>query len=195
MWADKSGNGNDLKQPTFNRQTRIIDSVINGLPVMALKTGGAQGRMKTDSNVPISNGVTIFTVASQAVSGLSPDGQGVFLEFASDSELKRNGSSSEVLSTLNADSVGNFAITDGVFYTFTIEADSADSSLFVNGNLEGGGSAFSAPSEQPFYIFQNHLNSNTGNKQFAQIIVYERILSTLEKSQIESYLQETYNHY
>lgn len=162
---------------------------------MALKTGGAQGRMKTDSNLPLSNGVTIFMVAAQNVSGLSPDGQGVFLEYALDSEIKRDGSTTDVLSTLNSDSVGSESITDGVFYTMVVKTDGTDSTLYINGVSVGSGTAFSAPTEQPLYIFQNHLNANTGNKMIATIICYTKLVDDTERGQLETYLQETYNHY
>ncbi len=196
-WADQSGNGNDLIQATSNRQPILLTGVVNSLPVIALKSGsGTQGRMKTAEVFPFVDEATIFLVASQEINGDQGDSQGVFIEYASDSEIKRNGTSDAVLSTLNADSVGGGAISDATFYLVrVVVTDGTDSELFINGVSVGSGTAFAGVAQQEFFIFQNHNLANTGSKQFAAIIPYTRALNGTEIGQVETYLNNKFNLY
>lgn len=193
-WADQSGNGNDLIQATTNRQPRVIDNIINGSSVIALKSGGGtQARMVTADPFPIVDGATIFIVACQSLIEQG-DTQGVFLEYAQDCEIKRNGSSVE--GSLNADTIDTASVTDDVFYTIAVKTNGTDLSLYLNGALHGSGSSFFGPAvQQEFYIFQKHGNANTGNKQIAEIIAYTRELDTDEIASAHSYLRTEYNHY
>lgn len=196
LWADKSGNGNDLVQATSNRQPRQLSSVINSLPVIALKSGsGTQARMSTSNSFPFVDEATIFIVASQNSIVGNTDTNGVYLEYSFGSGLNRYGSGAEIENTLNYDSVGVESVTNDVFYTIMIKTNGIYSDMYINGTQVSHGSTGVTVTQQALYIFQNSFNANTGNKQFAEIIAYNRILDNTEITQVTDYLRNKYNHY
>lgn len=196
-WADQSVAGNNLSQPTTNRQPALYDDVLNGYPVIGLKSiSGTQARMTTSGNFPFVDGASVFIVASQNNTGGNADVDGVFYEFSQWSGIFRDFvSASNDYVTLNNDPLAYLTLVNGTYYTLSLLTNGSDLSVYQNGANAGSGTSVSPIVQQPFYIFQNHLNANTGNKRFAEIIVYTRQLTDSERLQVESYLKNKYNHY
>lgn len=196
-WSDQSGSGNDLSQGTTNRQPALYEDILNGYPVVGLKAAsGSQARMITGSVFPFVDGATVIMVASQNNTGGNADFDGTFCEYTQGSVVFRDSSSDNVYLTINSDSGAYLSsLTNGTFYTIALTTDGVDITPYLNGVAGSGSSSELTVTQQPFYIFQNHLNANTGNKRFAEIIVYTRVLSGSELTQVFSYLQSKYQHY
>jgi len=196
-WADQSGGGNDLLQATANRQPALYEDILNGYPVVGLKAVvGTQARMTTISNFPFVDGATIFMVASQNTNGGNADVNGTYLEYAQDSIVFRDFTSESVYLTINSDSGAYLTpVTNGTYYTIALKTDGVDIYPYLNGVLGSPSGTSLTATQQPLYIFQNHLNANTGNKRFAEILVYTRVLTDEEMTTVFSYLKTKYNHY
>lgn len=196
-WSDQSGGGNSLSQATTNRQPALYEDILNGYPVVGLKAAsGSQARMVTADIFPFVDGATIIMVASQNNTGGNADFDGTFCEYTQGSVVFRDSSSDNVYLTINSDSGAYLSsLTNGTFYTIALTTDGVDITPYLNGVAGSGSSSELTVTQQPFYIFQNHLNANTGNKRFAEIIVYTRVLSGSELTQVFSYLQSKYQHY
>ena len=196
-WADQSGSGNSLIQGTANRQPALYADVLNGYPVVGLKNVvGTQARMTTLSNFPLTSGATVIMVASQNNTGGNADVNGTFLEYAQDSIVFRDFSSNGVYLTINSDSGAYLSpLTNGTFYTIGLTTDTTDITPYLNGVAGTPSGTSLSVTQQALYIFQNHLNANTGNKQFAEIIIYTRVLDNTELTSVFDYLRIKYNHY
>ena len=197
LWADQSGLGHDLVQATANRQPRLTTGVINSLPVIELNAIlNSQARMVTAATFPGSSvGSTIYMVAAQAITGLHTDSSGVYCEYALNSSLNRDASTNDVQSIINGDAIINSTIVDGTFYTLGVITDGVTESFRINAAAIGSAISAVPASDQAFYIFQNHLNANTGNKQFAEIIVCDAEITNGDRTLLETYLQTKYAHY
>src|SRR5262245_29682685 len=64
-WADQSGNGNNVTNTTAANQPLWLDNTLNGLPVV--RFDGANDELSSLSNVNLTNGLSIFIIARNAV--------------------------------------------------------------------------------------------------------------------------------
>lgn len=191
-WNDSSTNGNNLLQATSTNQPMQVMSMLNGLPVVALKSNAAQARMTTAANFPFTTGATIFLVAAQVNTN---DASGTFVNYSLGSAIERNVSGSGITADLNGATLVSGAATDGTYYTIRTMANATNLTLYMNGTLQNTGTIGTAVTQQPFNIFQMNDGSNNGNKKFAEIVVYNRLLSLSECATVESYLRTKYAHY
>lgn len=191
-WNDRTSNANNLIQATVGSQPMQVVNTLNGLPVVALKSNASQGRMTTAANFPFVTGATIFMVAAQV--NVS-DASGTFVNYSLGSAIERNVSGSGIAADLNGATLVSGAATDGTYYTIRTMANATNLTLYMNGTLQNTGTIGTAITQQPFNIFQMNDGSNNGNKKFAEIVVYNRLLTLSECATVESYLKTKYAHY
>jgi len=193
-WADQSGNGNDLVQATSNRQPRIITG-FNSFDALALKAGtNMQARLKTANVIGAITGFTSFIVASQTSNANGADSDGTFIGF-SDTYLQRTSTNNSVSAILGGSAITVSGLSDGTVYTIRTVSDGVDSSITVDNSIQSTMSNSPAFGNTEFYVFQNQSSSNSGNKNIYEILLYTRVLTAPEITQVEEYLQNKYNHY
>ena len=190
-WADQSGNSRNLFSAVA---PKLTPNVINSLPVIEPNTG-VGARMLPSANFPIGD-FTIFIVGSQSITGAPlTDTDGVFLySAANDLRISRSVSANEIAGAV-------FGLTkpatNGTFYTIRNQYLTTGSNgyyLALNNGTVGYLAASSSTSADQLLVFDDGFNS-FGNKQIAEIIIYTRALNSGEIAQVETYLQDKYNHY
>lgn len=203
-WADQSGNQYDLTTTTFVFP-ELVEDVINSLP--AVSSYGVLATMATVVNLAnLSAGGTVFIVAKQSVvnGATGSDAAGVFLGAGNETNMQiQRGSTSisgNVFSVSGGIDASTLAITtpvipDDTFVTIRLKNDGTDNTIAVNngtvGTATADGSGYSAT---PLTVFSS-LGGANGNKQIAEIIIYNRALSGSEVTEVETYLQDKYQHY
>lgn len=183
-WSDSSGNSKDATQATGVNQPIYKTNILNGLPVLRLN--GSQ--WMAQATFAVSQPITVFAVAKQTSNSTNAS---VF----SASDANEN----TLLFTTNTpnrldlyggtdlfgytDLLGSFNVLTGVF-------NGASSINQVNGRPEALGNAGAL--NITTYRIGNNAGGSTLTGDIAEVIVYNRVLSTFERSQIDTYLSDKY---
>jgi type II secretory pathway pseudopilin PulG len=202
-WKDKSGNGHPAIQSTAAKKPTYVTNSLNSRP--AINFDGTDDFLTAGANVPqaVSNGLTVFGVASvvdtNAATGqiasyvAAADGAGWQFSFAATTmnaniTLKRTATWGTDTAAAASPPVSNqFNI-----YTGRVTA-TTDTQLYVNGGspvtttTAGGNIQYGASPE--FNIGAKMAGTLRFLKgKIAEVIVYNRALTTNERQGIESYL-------
>ena len=189
-WADSSGNGYLTEQP-FNDQPTFQTAVIGPMAAVRFGTGGGTALR---SGAPISGGAqTIFAVvhptalgSEMAIRGSDEGGLTLELDSSGHPQLVKRAQA------WVAGGSGTLPTTAASIVTATYAADAA--ALYVNGTQSG--SVTNPPTVTAgtyTYIGAGTLFGDQGFVgDIAEVIVYNRTLTTSERGQIHSYLQDKY---
>ena len=162
--------------------------------------------MSTFVNAPnLSSGGTIVLVAKQSSGdgATNFDALGTFIGAGNERDLlitrgsTTDGSLASIEGGIDTDTVvdSDPVIPENTFVTIFLRYDGTTIKLSINGGAEStllaDGLGYIAT---PLTLFKA-LAGAQGNKQIAEAVIYSRYVDDTEKGQLETYLQETYNHY
>jgi autotransporter-associated beta strand protein len=203
-WADQSGQGNNASQTNASQQAQLVANAINGNP--ALSFNGIGDFYNLAGQVLTSQQFTIFAVVSDT--GTSSSGYrevfsnwdaatgnaipSVFLGTASNASPNR---SARLTGDLGG-GTGVGTITNPASpFVFTGVSGASDASLYQNGTLFASrGFPLSSRNLAGPYVLgqQGTLNGEYWQGNIAEVLVYNRELSTVERQTVESYLEGKY---
>ncbi len=196
-WADQSGNGNDASQGTATYQPTVVSNSLNGLPVIHFDGNYNMMVLPTSTDLGIQSSPYEFFIVARPTADATYGHVYFLLSGGSYEQFEYH-----LVSTGNARFIpnsGNYLdksgdYTDGAAHIFAGRASSTGGSVRVDG-VDGA-------------VFTSDLtSSDTGNlclgaRQFstfffngdiAEVIVYNRVLSPSERTQVEQYLATRYN--
>lgn len=187
-WADQSGNGRDATMPQATRQPELVGSALNGLPV--IRFGGAQSFVLDTPATPTR--FTIFIVGKNTKlsdvsiilgpSGNSPNNQ---LRWENDTQALFVGTGNG-LPVVTA-TIGNTR----VYHAFSTQYDGATMSVYRDGGFVSS-AAFSTAGPWIFASVGAFFSSLFMEGDLAEILIYDRPLSTSERESVDSYLRARY---
>lgn len=198
-WTENSAGIMDFA-PVTGKEPLKEDNVLNGHSVV--KRGSVDASMLLNTNYPntTSSGITVFMVASQDNAG-GLDTTGTFMVAGGilNIQIQRNGGTSGIRAGANTTTGSRIetlsGINEGQFYTFRFITNNTIQRFALNNGTEV--TAANVPqtyAATPLQLFAT-ASSAYGNKAFARIIIYTRVLSAGEITQVETYLKDTYAHY
>lgn len=212
VWADQSGNGNDVSAPTASNRPAYGSNQLNGIDLISF--GGNAATEYLESASPIFTGTGDYTlIAVYASSNTStfqyivaqggdtiekePNDRGVGLSTITGGTFYgfiHDGSTRKVFSTVGSNSVdGNAKI-----YTRTFDR-SANTSPYINGSslaTEDISSVNNSLTGDTNLTIGAYSDGDESNGFFlgdlAAILVYDKVLSDTEREQVEVYLANKY---
>jgi hypothetical protein len=202
QWIDVSGNATDASQSTSSDQPTFISNAQNGLPAIRFN-GSSQNLALGSAFNDFNNGMSVFTVVKPTGSsaGFVLDlSRGLTLDNVTLSRTGGSGTTGTVTvyrtspgTSLNATSaltVDRFQLFEG-FQT----GATGTGSISVNGS-----SLVSGTLSQPTQVTRttNHIGTNSNvsgsfyQGEIAEILVYNKLLSTEQRLTVEAYLAKRY---
>lgn len=192
-WADQSGNGKNATA-TGTQRPLYVSSDINGMPVISFD--GVDDRL-IGPNVISSTPCTIIIVAKFS----SSEEIGVIFEQYDTYDniaLYRgfNGGTSRNFRLYNgADLTSSATTNDNQAYIFEAIVNGSNSYLYLNGSQTAFGNAGNLIPEGNYYLGYWRGGNAARTMKIAEVIVYNRAITTQERQQVESYLNAKYNIY
>lgn len=181
-WTDNSATGASLTQATGATQPTYQTNVLNGFPV--LRFNGSQ--YLENATFSFVQPTTMFVVSKYTTAGTSPTligaasaNQNAIFYDASNFTNAYAG----ISLTGNTSVLGSFIITTAQFNT-------ASSLLHVNGTQQASGNAGS--SNMTSLRVGNNSSGNTIIGDVAELVIYNRVLTTAERASIDTYLSNKY---
>ncbi len=187
-WDDVSGSGNDASQGICSAQPALVLNTLNGLPVV--RFDGSSTCLTTAAPVTTSTQYSMFVVSTLGgvngpiYNGLpSTNGYGFYRSNSADYGLNYGGVSAPVFGPTQ---------TSG-FQTLEAQRDSSGTTTFYQNGTPSGGTSTATPNEPSNLTTIGGLWSNQiFQGDIAEILVYNRALSTTERQQVEQYLHQKY---
>jgi hypothetical protein len=190
-WADQSGNGKN--GTADNGYPTIVSNALNGKPV--IEFNGTDARIVGSSPMNTSVG-TIIIVGKYLADKLT----GVMYEQYDgyDTMGFYRGNSNEIdqkLYMYNGATIVSDSNVGFVFGIFTVIVDGTNSKICINGSIDGTGNAGDLTANGPYYLSWYGGNNEYTNMQIAEVVVYNRAITTQERQQVEAYLASKYAIY
>ncbi len=212
-WHDQSGEENDAVQPSASRQPQFLPDSLNGKPV--LHFDGVDDKLGLTGSTPMSQ-FTIFMVvknyapvpgqehSDHVMAFGSPTGEGYFVLFGGleriSDRINIGGPLGAVRATAaNIAKYGEWRIisivTDKKIYSTTLRWNGSNAVVTPDGigsNVSisvpmGAGGGIGGADNSPFgYLLTAHCD-------FAETIVYNRVVTDSERTAVEDYLANKYN--
>ncbi|MEI7451581.1 MAG: type II secretion system protein [Candidatus Falkowbacteria bacterium] len=196
QWNDQSGSGNNMMQVTSGAQPLLAPNSVNG-NFSVVKFDGINDFLRTNSfiyNQPLAmflvyklNGSTNQIVLK------STDNYAIYLDHYSN------------LFQMYAQA-GNNSLIEGplsmpftYFKTINANANGVNSSIYANGSLVVAGNAGTDGIRNSLTIGYGPMYEASGgyyaNIELAEVIIYNKVLSTEERQLVENYIRNKYNNY
>jgi len=199
-WQDRSSNSNDVTQTTSGMQPTLVTDPGTGRS--AINFNGSQ--IFTNSNSFSSvNDVTIFTVVSTSGQPSTTEGQlvmGTLGAGAKARALSYNNSGEQLLNLGGGPTFGSTVSVTGGTVSLPVElninavtysSSTGTANFYINGIANGTGTASAGEVTTGLKIGSNGYNDNW-NGNIAEMVIYNRVLSSTELQQVESYLAVKY---
>ena len=190
VWADQSGNGNNATQSTPGNQPLYAANQLNGHPVINLNTG--RGMVLT-TGITV-NEFTAFFVAKTPLfimgnnSGTLPNSAACILH----NYITNH--NNFIVNDVNNSSCYYTTTTQSGYITYTVDNKSANASWYYN-SLLNGTHCYNFGTTLNCIGYRGYEGISVGQGEFAEIIIYNNPLSTIQRQQVEQYLQTKYAHY
>jgi len=187
-WDDQSGNSNDgtaLGSPIF------VENAINGLPV--IEFDGVSAAITGPAPMNSDNG-TIFIVAKH----LTDKPVGVMYEQYADGNDTMNfyrKGLDEVTNSLRVFNGGDLVSENSLDNNFNVLStiiNGASSKIYINNKIVAEGDAGSLNAAGDYYLSYWGAGDEYTNMQIAEVIVYNRALTSTEHNTIANYLNKKY---
>jgi len=192
-WYDQSGHGNTASQATGSAQPTLVQNDINGYP--ALHFDGANNFLQTAAPVTTSTQYSLFVVSTLGNSSSSPgpvyngdssaNGYGFLRPNTADYGALYGGQSYLTFGTL---------VTTGA-QTQELVRDGSGTTTFYHNSTQSGSTSSATPNTPTTATYIGGVNSNASNLfsgDIAEVLIYNRALSTSERQQVEQYLTVKY---
>ena len=191
-WADQSGNGNDA---SANNNPQIISNQLNGKP--AIDFDGTKYFISNNQN--LNNNSSIFVVVKSRgdhgtlISTSNQQGINFYLGADPNNSIAVGVTNLAGIANDNADNGNNWMIGS------TIRSNNLTSIIYKNGTQVATGNYDTAelyPENALIIGTDADLNGYWNiNGQMAEIVIYNRALTTPERQQVEAYLNSKYQIY
>lgn len=186
-WLDSSGAGNSVSQGTSADQPTYQTSVLNGKP--ALHFNGTSYFLSRTTGFPINSDYTIaavfrassFTPNNVVLGGTT--GEALYLQGTAMPRLYENGTFAVAPTAM---ALNTFAVVSGIFTDATLRG-----AIRVNQGVDGTGTATQHNADANIQIGA-FAGANFLNGDIAEIVVYSRALSVIERANVETYLAAKY---
>jgi hypothetical protein len=191
-WYDQSGNGNTASQATGSAQPTLVQNDINGYP--ALHFDGANTFLQTAAPVTTSTQYSMFVVSTIGNSSSAPgpvyngnstaNGYGLLRSNTADYGAMYGGQSYLTFGTLALGAQMQELVRDG-----------SGTTTFYHNSAQSGSTSSATPNTPTTATYIGGVNSNTSNLfsgDVAEVLIYNRALSTSERQQVEQYLTVKY---
>jgi len=206
VWADQSGIANNATNLTLANQPLWIDNALNGKPV--LRFDGVNDELSTLNNVNLTNGLSIFIVAMNAV---RKDYNGLFrihsAPYSGSSDLEiywqagSSGSGNPVYGLNRGGTFGGLQAINvqppaGNYYLYDVIASTIAETQRVSG-VTPSSSPLGAP-KLPAGVNPAHIGIGVGftsgilQGDIAEVVVYNTALSTTDRTFVENFLADKY---
>lgn len=211
VWADQSGNGNNFDQPTSIKRPQYVANVLCGKPVLRFTISRGtymQSPFKLSGAKSIFLAFVLPSLYNSGETLLSIKGSGdVFTEIVGTDfsgykpmsyiqDLASTSSSSPTLNVMPARGNSASFSTSGNLFSVVYDGSSNTSSAAYTAKYDGSSATISSSgnfgrkqedtTSIGARVPQQNINYFTGD--IAEIIVYNRVLSGAEVSQVENYL-------
>lgn len=195
-WGDVSGWNNDASQGTSGNQPTITSSAMNGYPALTFNGSTSKLTLPTSASLGIqSNPYEMFIVAKSASSNLQ------FLiagSAAGQFDYHLNGVGARFIPTgsIYLDKGVNGEFTNGNAHIFSARASASGGAVRVDGT-DGGISGGYILSASPGNLFLGVRSDGTYyfNGDIAEVIIYNKVLTSQEREEVEGYLNTRYSVY
>lgn len=199
-WSDESGNSNDATQSTAANKPTYQTNEVNSKP--AVRFDGSNDDFVLDNQLFTSDDFTIFTV----IKGGSQNNKGIITQWASGS----SGRMGLTVSDLSDNKLNLFHVTGSAYNgysnsvvfnsTWTITATTCSNgtiSHWINSSSDGSTSTTSfAPAATSTYIGSyGPVGGAWFSGDIAELIVYNKVLTSDERENVENYLNNKYSTY
>lgn len=188
-WADQSGNGRNATMATSARQPTLVTGALNGLPV--LRFDGAQSLYMSTPAQPTR--FTVFVVGKNSRTTnsfsmiLGPGGN-----FPNNQLRWENGTQALFVGTSNNFPIIYSTIGDTrTYHRLSASYDGSNMSVYRNGNLVSS-HAFSTTGPWTLASVGSWYSTYFLIGDIAEIIIYDRALSSGERASVNDYLQGKY---
>ena len=182
-WADQSGNG---RNGIGAGSPILINNELNGKPVIAFN--GTSARI-TGPEPTTSLPVTLIIVAKP----LGEEEVGTMYQQYSDvdnmSFYRWNGG---LLRIYNGVDLTGATSVPSSFQIFSNAINGVNSEIYINGRLDSSGDSGNLTPSGNYHLAHWVGGDTYTNMQIAEVIVYNRVLTTPERQQVEAYLREKY---
>lgn len=190
-WPDKSGNGNDATQSGSNRPT-FKTSDLNGKPVVDFVYANSQYFVLT-TPIPVTTDLTFFFVYKKTASSTLSPIAGATVD-ANGYPSLYEWSDNYSYFGFNGNNV-RYALTNlnGSYGYITLQSESGLDSVWRNGvNITVNTVAVATSTVSLQHIGRIGSTGQYSQGQIAEIIIYDRKLTTVERQQVESYIATKY---
>lgn len=200
-WPDKSGNSNDLSQSNSSYQPAYYANVVNSFPVARFDQDLNRLIHNSFSDFPTDGITTLFVNKNASESG---DGVISYASSTSDNDyLLYSSNNVTVYRASNNNSSGVNIATDA-WDIFMNSWDNSDdkSNTYLNGSLKktatiSGGKITQngclALSAEQDAVNGGYVSSQTHYGDFAELIIYDQVLPSVQRNIVNSYLAAKYN--
>ena len=187
-WADQSGNSRD--GTADNGYPALISNALNGKP--AIEFNGADARI-TGSEPTTSLPVTVIIVAKH----LADTEIGMMYEQFADGDNMAfyRWTSGGQLRIYNGIDLTGETIVPFSFKIFGAIINETDSEIYINGSFDNSGDSGDFTPSGNYYLAHWAGGDTYTNMQIAEVVVYNRAITTPERQQVEGYLNDKYTIY
>ena len=197
-WPDQSGLGNDAEQTSGSSQPTYKANVLNSLPVVDFGNNSDYLVVPHHGSLNVTN-ITVFLVVMVKSAGLSnfeafvhKGPNEAYQLFAGDSSAYRPWMRLDISGTTDVGRGAGSLLARNEFTVQSWRYDGDYGEFRVDGQgewLDGSASGDIDPSSSDLGIFyQSTFTTNTIGGQLAQLVIYDRALTTVERDDVESHL-------
>lgn len=206
-WQDSSGSGNHASQPTASQRPTFATNAINGLPALSFNRAASQQLFLPTASFHGMSDLSNFTFLAVArwtggvQSGLFGGYRGSNNANVGSSvfEIDHTGGRLRLRLPSPIELSVNAAVTQNQWHLLGASMDqaAAKASLFRDGSIIGEAAGSTGTSLLANFerlpVGSSHDNARTFGGQIAEVLLYNRSLSALERASLERHLAAKYN--
>jgi len=201
QWADQSGNGYTLTAPTATERPTYGTQTLNGLSILGAAAGGKKLFRNTYGLNSTVSGATIYIVGTQ-FSNQMVYGRLLSAGFSQQFWIGQDGDNDNMQGgyQANTEPYGSIvAYTPGTYYTVCLSGTTSQSNLILNNSSSGSVFTYNPNySDEGIALFSNANNEGdyaNSRGAAAEIIIFDKTVSSSENTTITRYLRNKWQHY
>ncbi|MFN8022767.1 MAG: fibronectin type III domain-containing protein [Acidimicrobiales bacterium] len=188
-WNDKTGRGNATSAPSASQRPSGTTQTLNGLPVVTFNGTTTLQGVSAANPYGITGDRTLFVVTRRRsgspsrVVDRTPEDNPLF-EFTGNNTLEvRDDVGGQYQS-----SIGSIGSTAGTTYVLSAQRSGTALSIWSNNQLSGTSSISGSQTQRAMTIGRHVAWSSTADFDIAEVVLFDRTLTTAERRAVEDYL-------